>query len=80
MNRINALNTKITHDRRDSFKISTKIVSENGKKYVLKSAVTEVARAHVQSLCYKSKMLSDLFGNLIHVIVPERCGDNTVKY
>lgn len=77
---MNILYAKMSNDRKDIFKINTKIVSENGKKYVLKTAATEVARAHVQSLCHKSKIISDLYGDAIHVIVPESHGDDMVKY
>lgn len=76
---MNILYAKMSNDRKDIFKINTKIVSENGKKYVLKTAATEVARAHVQSLCHKSKIISDLYGDAIHVIVPESHGDDMVK-
>ena len=38
------------HSRSEDYQISTKVVSDNGKKYVIKEPLTPKARAHIQAI------------------------------
>lgn len=59
------LYTRIAQGRKKKFQIKTKIVSENGKKYVLKEAVCVEAKGHIENTFHNEIMLGHIYGDYL---------------
>lgn len=55
---------KYNRTRKEEFQIRTSIIEESGKKWVEKTALTEVASGHIQSLKEKKEQLKQCYRNL----------------
>lgn len=59
------LYTRIAQGRKKKFQIKTKIVSEDGKKYVLKEAVCVEAQEHIENTFRNEIMMEHIYGGHI---------------